>query len=237
MHNLRVFVEVSDRYNWCLPIFAYLFNSYWSELQPVVIFGYSRPNFALPHNFQFHSIAETNYPAEHWSDGFIEFLDAVDDEYFVWMLADYWLSRTVDVRGVAGARDYMTDWVHNCVRFDLTGDRLYSGRAVDVESYGCYDIIETPCDTPYQFSMQAAIWNRRLLRRLIEPNRTPWEIEIYTDIPPEMRVLATRQIPIMYANGVLKGKIDWAQISKIPVEHRQRVIDMIPERLRNGESV
>lgn len=227
MTALRVFVETSDRYNWALGPFAYLFNVYWSELQPVVVFGYTPPEFGLPHNFTFHSIDRQNYPAEKWSNGFMRFLDAVDDEYFVWMLADYWLCRTVDVRGVSSLADYGSG-VGNCLRFDLTGDRLYSGRAFDVGAWGHYDIIETPAGTPYQFSMQAAIWNKRLLRSLMVEDRSPWDVEIYTEVPETMRVLGSKQIPVSYANGVLKGKIDYNQINKIPVEHRNTIMRMIP---------
>jgi len=225
---LRVVVEVNDKYNWLLAPFAYLFNTYWSELQPVIVAGYNPPNFKLPRNFEFHSIARTNYPAEKWSDGMIEFLDWFSDEYFVFLLCDYWLCRTVDVRGVSACYSYVKG-TPNVLRVDLTDDRQYAGGVRDIGSWGCYDIIETPFQTPYQMSTQAGLWNRKLFRQLLVPGKTAWDVEIHTQPPEWMRVLGTRQRPVRYANALKKGKIDKRELSRIPQEHFNKVASMIPE--------
>lgn len=232
----RVCVEVSDRYLWGLQPFAYLFNLYWSSLQPVTVFGYSPPPFLLPSNFSFFSIDTYNYPAEHWSDGFKYFLGTIDDDYIILLLVDYWLCRTVDVRGVSACFEYIRTRP-DVLRIDLTADRLYSGGMFDVESWGCYDIIETPHGTPYQFSTQAGIWNRRMLMSLLEPNKSPWEVELYTPIPDHARVLGTRQYPVRYANAILKGKIDFEQLALIPVEHRNTIMRMIPSEYLQGGAI
>lgn len=224
----RVFVEVNDKNLWALRPFAYLFNLYWSTLQPVVVFGYSRPDFSLPPNFEFFSIDRYNYPAERWSDGFMMFLNSVPDDHFVLMLVDYWLCRTVDVRGVGACFDYVAD-KPDVLRIDLTDDRQYAGGIVDLEAYGSYDIIESPFATPYQFSTQAGIWRRDLMLSLLRPGKTPWEVEMYTQPPLEMRVLGTRQCPVRYANAILKGQIDREQLKKIPEDHRRHVMSMSPE--------
>ena len=229
---LRVFVEVSDNYLWALQPFIYLFQIHWSELQPVVIFGYSRPRFHLPQNFEFFSIANTNYPADRWSNGMISFLKSVRDEHFVFLLNDYWLSRTVDCRGVLACYDYIRS-KPEVLRIDLTDDRLYAGGMFDVEAWGNYDIIETPRDTPYQMSTQAAIWNRERMLEVLVPNKSAWEVEIHLTPLDEMRVLGTRQSPVRYANGMLKGKLDLKQINKIPQPHRNHILDMIPEEIKN----
>lgn len=224
---LRVFVITSDYYRWALAPFAHLFNTYWSALQPVVIAGFAKPPVALPKNFNFHQIAPQNYPANKWSNGLIEFLLSVDDEHFVLMLEDYWLTRTVDTRGVSLCHDLMKDRP-NILRFDLTDDRQYSGKKIERGGYGSYDIIETPHGTPYQMSTQAGIWNRKLMLELLEPDKTAWEVEIYTQPPDRMRVMGTRQCPVRYANVILKGRIDHSQLGHIPEEHYHYVTKMIP---------
>jgi hypothetical protein len=229
--QLRVFVEVSDKYLWTLQPFSYLFNLYWSELQPVIVAGYSRPDFKLPKNFTYHSIDKVNYPAEKWTDGMIKFLRSYDDEHFVFLLCDYWLCRTVDLRGVQACYQYVKDRP-NVLRIDLTDDRQYAGGMFDVEAWGNYDIIETPHGTPYQMSTQAGIWNRRLLLSLLRPNVSPWNTEMYTSPPPDMRVLGTRQRPVRYANALLKGNLDVYEISKIVHPHRQYVSRFIPEEFK-----
>lgn len=225
---IRVFVLTSDKYLWALRPFAYLFNIYWSELQPVVVGGFSRPDFKLPQNFKFHSIAPTNYPSDKWSDALIEFLRVYDDTHFVLLLEDYWLCRTVDVRGVAACHDYVINRP-DVLRIDLTADRLYAGGMFDADYWGNYDIIETPTSTPYQMSTQAGIWNRARMLELLVRGKSAWEVEIQTQVPPNMRVLGTRQCPVRYANGILKGKLDLNQLGLITEEHRRRIFSVIPE--------
>lgn len=144
------------------------------------------------------------------------------------MLEDYWLCRTVDMRGMDACYEYIRRRPE-VLKIDLTNDRLYAGGMFDVEGWGSYDIIETPFETPYQMSLQAAYWNKSLLLSLLVPGRTAWETEIYTQPPPEMRVLGTRQMPLRYANAILKGAIDPYQLRLIPVDHRPNLINMIPK--------
>lgn len=225
---LRVFVEVSDKYLWCLRPFSYLFNMYWSSLQPVVVMGYKRPDFKLPPNFVFHSIARTEYQSDRWSDGVIEFLRMQEDEHFVFLLCDYWLQRTVDVRGISACHEYIK-MRPEVLRIDLTEDRLWAGSMFDVEGWGSYDIIETPHGTPYQMSLQPGLWNRKLMLDVLVPGKSAWEAEIHTQPPDTMRVLGTRQSPLRYANAVIKGKIDMSQINRIPEPHRAHILEVVPQ--------
>jgi hypothetical protein len=227
-HQIRVFVEVSDKYLWTLRPFAYLFNKFWSAEQPVVVYGFSKPDFILPDNFEFYSVSPDNYPAKKWSDALIEFLSIYKDERFVFLLCDYWLCRTVDLRGVHACNEYM-GMAGNILRADLTDDRLYAGGMYDVDYWGCYDIIETPPGTPYQMSTQAGIWDRKLMLELLRRGKSAWEVEIHTAPLATMRVIGTRQSPIRYANGLLKGDVDYDQLMFLPQEHRDKVKAMIPE--------
>jgi hypothetical protein len=231
--SLRVYCLTSDKYRWALTPFAYLFNTYWSSLQPVVIGGFNPPLAPLPKNFAFHSIARKNYPPEKWSDALIQFVSSMGDEYFVLLLEDYWLIRTVDVEGVRACYEYMK-CRQEVLRMDLTGDRLYAGGMRDVDSWGHYDIIETPVGTPYQMSLQAGIWNKRRLLDILSPGKTAWQTEIHIAPPESMRVLGTRQWPVRYANAVLKGKLDPIEIRKIPEEHIQNILRMIPEEWKKA---
>lgn len=230
--NPAVFVEVTDKYLWALKPFAYLFNIYWSQLQPVVVYGFKKPDFNLPPNFSFYSISPQEYPAKKWSNAFISFLKTRHEDLFVLLLADYWLCRSADVRGISSLADYMRE-KKDVLRLDLTADRLYAGGMFDLDFWGSYDVIETPPRTPYQFSLQAAIWNRENMLELLVNDKSPWEVEIETEVPGKMRVLGTRQWPLRYANALLKGKMDWKQLNLIPREHRQTLSRMIPEKFAN----
>lgn len=230
--SLRVFVLTNDTYLWAVSPFAHLFNQYWGEQQEVVLGCFKLPQARLPANFRVYQIDQLNYPAERWSDGFIKLITDFPDEYFIFMLEDYWLCRPVDVEGVYGLYAIMqTD--PSILRFDLTDDRQFAGEAVDAGSFKHYDIVETPAETPYQMSLQAAIWCKSNLIQLLKYGKTAWETEIYTSPPDTMRVLGTRQRPVRYANAILKGKIDMGEINRIPEPHRSIVTRFIPVSMLN----
>jgi hypothetical protein len=218
----RVFVYTSDPYIWCLKPFCYLFNTYWSELQEVVVGGFTPPQFQLPANFKFHQISAKPYPKERWSDGLIRFLEDYQDNWFVLLLEDYLLQRTIDHQGVNTIVDYLQMPKNDdVVRFDLTADRLYGKGMRDLESFGHYDIIACDKDAMYEMSLQAAIWNRRNLLKLLRPGMNPWEVEIHTDMTKQpYRVLGTRQWLVRYANLMLKGAVMDYELEHIPEPHR-----------------
>lgn len=204
---IRVFVYTCDKYSWLLKGFSRQFNVYWSALQPVVVAGYKRPDFDLPNNFEFYSIAPRDYGKDKWSTGLIEFLQSVDDEHFVFMLEDYWLVRGVNHQSVSTLHEFCQHHPQ-VLRMDLTTDRLYTGGMKDfdyVPYYGYNDIIWTPPESSYQCSTQAAIWNRRNLLSVLEPGESGWQMELEktaTNIRnrPDLWVLGTRQYPVRYAN-------------------------------------
>jgi hypothetical protein len=218
--TLRVIIPTCNNYLWLVQPFAYLFNKYWSELQPVVIAGYARPNFHLPPNFTFFQIDKEDYPASRWSDGMKTLLLNLPDQHFILLLEDYFLCRTVDHAAVASCYEFIRD-KPEVLRIDLTADRLYAGGMFDLESYGRLDIIETPHGTPYQFSTQAGIWNRDRLQEILIPGRTAWESELYTPVPETLRILGTRQYPVRYVNVMNASKLQGKELDKLPIEHQE----------------
>lgn len=222
---IRVFVYTSDPYVWILKPFAYLFNTYWSELQEVIVGGFTPPQFSLPNNFTFHQIDKKPYPKQKWSNGLISFLKAYQDDIFILLLEDYLMCRTVDHTGIGTLANYMSmPDNRDVVRFDLTADRLYGKGMRDIEAYGHYDIIACDKDAMYEMSLQAAIWNRRNLLNLLRPDMNPWEVEIQTDMTQQpYRVLGTRQMPVRYANLMLKGEVVNYELERIPEPHRSAI--------------
>lgn len=224
---MRVVVYTCNEYAPVLPGFAYLFNTYWSALQPVAYAGC--PKLELPPNFKWHKVESRI--AERWSDGFIEFLRMLDDDIIAWLLEDYYLVRTVDHRAIQSLVAYMT-MNPDILKIDLTGDRLYSGDAQDVDYWGHLDIISTSWDTAYQFSTQAALWNRKHLLSLLRPEMSPWDFELRSDRPENLYICGTRQWPVRYVNflGMGLGKDEFrtehrrtgtggTTIERIPDEH------------------
>jgi hypothetical protein len=197
---VRCIVYTCNEYAFALPGFSYLFNVYWSAQQPVAYAGC--PKLDLPQNFEWYKVESRI--AERWSDGLIEFLRMLDDDIICWLLEDYYLVRGVDHAAIASLADYML--MHpDVLRIDLTADRLHSGAAVDVDYWGHVDIISTCWETPYQFSTQASLWNRRHLLSVLKPEMSPWDFELHSEQPPNLHVLGTRQSPVRYCNVLGMG--------------------------------
>ena len=162
-------------------------------------------------------------PQDKWSNGVIELLEHIDDELLVILLEDYWLVRKVDNQGVNTLADLMR--IHkDILRVDLTDDRQYAGDMKDVGYYGHYDLVSTPNDSPYQLSLQAGIWRRELLLKLLRPELSPWQVELYLSPTmherDDMRVLGTRQRLIRYINAFKGGDSEKVlNLEGIPKEH------------------
>lgn len=202
---VKVYVLTSDRHLWAVQGFAHLFQRYWSTTQPVVVAGFTPPGFRLPPNFSFHSIGLfADYPFQKWSNALIDLLRSVEDDHVILMLEDYWLCRPVDVRGVETACEWIAT-AKDALRVDLTDDRVHMAARAglhcrNVERVGNLEIVEAPA-CPYQMSVMAGVWNRRTLLSVLEPNLTPWQVEVgltkkVCDSP--YKVYATRQWPVKY---------------------------------------
>lgn len=231
--KIKVVVSVSDNYLWALRPFAYLFNKYWSQDQPVVIAGYSIPQFTLPDNFFFRSIAIPQYPKERWVDGLDKFLQDFNDDLFVLMLEDYWLNTPVDIDGVETLAEYANEH-RDIIRLDLTGDRRDTKGFENTETYGKFQLGEAP-DTAYQMSLQAAIWNKRwLLDTIVKipvAHRSAWSFEMFGTFvldKTEHRVVGTRQPPVRYINAMNNAKNDNIWTRDLPEEDVEAIRDMLP---------
>lgn len=208
---IRVVVSTSDKYLWCLKPFSYLFNTYWSSLQPVVIAGYTKPDFDLPPNFEFHSIDDHNYPAAEWTNGLTKFFNWFTDDHFVWFLEDFWLRRTVNHSAIGILHDYAR--AHSEVyRIDLGTDRLFThdNRYVpEYERYGNLNLIKSNPDWGYHHSTQCGLFRRDKFIKLLQPNWTPWQFELAGGAllaeHPDWLVLGTRQIPVDYVHAMVSG--------------------------------
>lgn len=227
----RVFVITCNKYLWCMEPFAFLFNKYWGPDQEVVFGSYKKPTFHLPDNFKFFEINKFEYPQDKWSNGLIRMLERSPDEFIVLMLEDYWLTRTVDVRAIEKLHEWMKTHT-DILRFDLTDDRQFNGHAKFSGYIGEYDIVQTVHAAEYNMSFQAGIWNTELLLSLLEENKSPWEVEIQTQPPKEMKIYGTKQCPTRYANALLKGELDDNQLSKLRPEDKETIERWIPKNFQ-----
>jgi hypothetical protein len=184
-------------------------QKYWLGIETVVV-GFTEPDFELPKNFSFYSVGKfEDYPADRWSDAVIEFLNGVEDEIFVLMLEDYWLTRKVDSRIIQLLEWYMLK--HPEISgIDLTTDRLYGANIRDYESLDTIDLIVNDPPAPYHLSLQTRIWRKSEILKYLVPGESPWQAEIDGTgrmVRDQAVVLGTRQIPLRYLIAVQNGKV------------------------------
>lgn len=201
---MRIVVPVYNKRHWALQPFSILFNKYWGD--NVDIMCYSKPNFSLPKNFNIVSVDPYDFPRDKWVDGLLIYLNEIEDDTVTILLEDYWLIRPVDIYGINALSGIIKD---DILRVDLTTDRLYAGGMKDVGYVNHYDIIEA-VGSQYQMSLQAGIWNRKLLIQILEAlpkdRHSAWDVELEGTIivnnnSNNYRVFGTRQNLVRYING------------------------------------
>ena len=146
---------------------------------------------------------------EEYTDRLIPVIRSWDEDYFVWLLDDYFLNATVDWKRIETLTTYMKEHRKSEIfRIDLTADRLRSGHAEDVGRWGKFDIIETK-QCQYQMSLQAGLWDRRPLLEILQKGWSPWDVELQgtglVNDKPTMRVMGTKQCPVKYVNALGMG--------------------------------
>lgn len=227
----------SDKRNWLLRGFMRQWNKYAPEI-PVLIAGFTRPDFPLLDGFTFHSIGLfEDYPADKWTNALAKLFlkDYPTLSHAAILLEDYWVSRPVDVEALEMASLYMLAY-RDALRFDLCTDRL-NAKHKPIGSWGRLDLIESTGDM-YDLSLQASMWNIELLLTLTRANESPWQLElegtgrlINEYKSSGMRVVGTRQNPINYLIAVRNGHFSFDGSWMFPpkelsVEDRKELEDL-----------
>lgn len=201
---MRIVIPTYRKTHWALKPFTTLFNKYWPYASADIM-CYSKPIFRLPKNFKIVSVDPIDYPRNLWAEGLCKYLEMISDKAVVVLLEDYWLTRMVNVDGISVLENVIGD---NVLRVDLTTDRLYAGGVTDIGHIGYFDLVEAP-GSQYQMSLQAGMWNRELLikviRQLKPGNMSSWDVELEgTNVvnASGYRVFGTRQNPVRYINGI-----------------------------------
>lgn len=234
---MKIVIPSYSKTYWCLRPFTHLFNKYWNtSTGNAVILHYPKIPFNLPNNFELHQVHYKDYPRHKWADGVIEYLEEIDDKSIILLLEDYWIVRKVNTEMI----HILSSLIQNnddILRVDLTTDRLYAGGMRDVGYVEYIDLIEAP-GSPYQMSLQAGIWHRenllKVLNELSKNTRSSWEVEmrgttILNEKFPDLKVLGTRQYPLRYENGVNDNKGINKKLRTMPASDKKFIEKWINE--------
>ena len=179
MEKINIYCTTSDNYHHALKVFCYTFNKFWGEDWNVTVLGYSTPKFDLPNNFSFESLGVQTGPKD-WSNDLRKYFSQVNDEYFIYIMEDQFLTRNVnfDILKVLLKLKEEKD----IVRIDLTDDMVvnHSGIYKGAEPYRVVDgvnVVKLDIRSEYKINTQASIWPTAKFLEYLKPNFTPWEFE------------------------------------------------------------
>ena len=184
--RMKIYIPTCDRHMFVIKAFSHFFNKYWGDDFEVKILGFSKPDFELPDNFEFISMADEQVGgAKGWSNYLIEFFNSIDDENFIFGIDDFCVVRPFD-------RELFKELLKICAkdnkigRIDLQPSLQYARSPNDVSTYkefDNFDIIELNQRSTNQFiyriTGQFSIWNREYFLKYLKPNWSPhdWELQ------------------------------------------------------------
>lgn len=183
-----IFIPICDQNLWILKIYSYLFKKFWGVEQPVVVLGFGKPDFELPKNFTFVSLAEKQEGgASKWSRYLYNYFSSIEDEYVIFTLEDFFPIQKPNIEVLNFLYSFTKK--HDIGRCDITWDSYVNifdknNIATRSKSYKAvaknddFLILDIPKNAPYRISTQPSIWQRQYLLNFLNNDWSPWDFEI-----------------------------------------------------------
>lgn len=213
-NSMKIYVSTCDKYDHLLPGFAYLFNKYWGADQEVHVLGFRQPP-ELPANFVFHSME----PVETvpWSTNMRRFFSQVEDDHFIFLFDDYWLTNKIDHKKIAEFEDLLVS--DKLAKFDLT----FFLRIYPYDQYKD-GFIKSRRNNLFRLSTQPAIWSKDFWMKWINPGLTPWQFEIAQNAYDDELIVGTERSHYVYGNMCEKGKPRQQNIDRLREEEKALLV-------------
>lgn len=175
-----IYIPICDETLWILKPYAHLFNKYWGEEYNVVILGFQKPEFELPRNFKFVSMAERQgNGADGWSSYLVDYFANNKDEHVILTLEDFLPAAAPNKKTLEGIVSLMQE-DKGIGRFDLTWDLFTNCAHIPVGSLNDeVNLCEIPKGIMYRVSCQPAVWKRSFLVSILSQTTNPWNFEMF----------------------------------------------------------
>lgn len=203
---MKKYLITCDNYLSLLKGNFYFFNKYWSAEEEVIVLCYKKPDFYLPDNFKIHSLGNQSDYGKFWTNALIPFFKKVEEDYFLILLDDLFLCRSVDVgalnkleeliaQGKAHKACLAKPAPKNSIRKELLDD------IVEFNNSGSLD---------QRTTIMQAIWNKEHFFKYLKPNFNIWNFEqnnVGQAYNEKAVVIGTKSKPVMpTSNIIIKGK-------------------------------
>jgi len=155
---------------WALQPFAYLFNKFWSESQPVIVGHYRSPNFELPPNFTMMQMLEGKQELyNRWTNGPIEVLESIDDEFIIIALEDFWIVKPVRINQMHLCYEYMSTHPE-VARIGLTNEHVEPGRTESSFDFKGLKLLRSVKPRRHLVNVSFSLWRRLALLEVMKPD-------------------------------------------------------------------
>lgn len=167
-NKCTLLINTCDNYKdtW-VPFFSLLMN-YWKDCPYPIYMNMEEEEFSfggLEINLLNHS-KETQ-----WSNRLIDSLKKIRTKYIILMLDDFFINDKVNQNKI----DQCINWMEENQNIAVFSFASSLWKDIDDNIYQGFDL--RPLEAEYRFNLQAALWNRKQLIRLLKKGESPWQTE------------------------------------------------------------
>jgi hypothetical protein len=225
--SIAILVPSCDKYSDLWDPFLRLLFKYWPELKT----QHKDMNIYLVSNVEhIHHPRVSNIliPKDrNWSDSMLYALQQIDEPYVLVMLEDYFLNHPVNDQHIwdAFAEMLRQDAAYLQIAFHIDDP--------DLSVTYPHNIVRKQQNAKYRTSLQAAIWDKKVLEDLLLSGESPWKFEKAGSVRSEAITRPFLAIlsppPIEYLNAVNLGIIEGSVIEYLK-NHED--IDLSKDKLK-----
>ncbi len=199
MDQLAVYVNSCDKYSWIWDAFFKSFKKYWPDCPYDLFLGSNEIDPEIDkvttllsgHDSRWGFTTRTN-------------LERIKAEYVLFMQEDYLLREPVRTHIIEKVQQNLISGDGHCVRLNDSFMKKY------VKSPD--QIVVNPPGTPFRTSLQASIWKRSTLLKLIRDEETPWDFEVKgsrrsDQIESGFYISRGRCLPYYFGGAVNQGRL------------------------------
>lgn len=173
-NDLTIFVNTSDNFEDCWEAFFKLFELYWPDCPyPIVLNTETKEYKYEGLNITCSKVSLGQSKRLGWSECLMRALDRVETPYILYLQEDYFLEAPVNATLLADLLNEMRVLKLGAIRLSGTdGIGPWHPLASSL-------VVEVDKNAKWRLSLQAALWNKSVLRSLIRKHETPWQLESY----------------------------------------------------------
>lgn len=138
-----------------------------------------------------------------WSDNLLNFLKTIESKYVLILLDDYIINRPVNDKRLQELYEFIKSEDGSYLQLFVKSDKKEYDFVSKVDN-----VIKRSINGPYRNSLQAAIWNKEELMKLIKPGESAWEFELIGNARSKKMskpfFAITKDAPVTYLNCVEK---------------------------------